>query len=71
MSNEKQQTAVKQLFHKLWNTSKDKFTWYAILQTVEKKDEQEKFEYFVAGIKCEAGEGPCFEEFHKQRTKND
>jgi len=26
------QTAVEQLFHKLWDTPKDKFTWYAILK---------------------------------------
>ena len=26
------QTAVEWLFEKLWNTDKDKFTWYAILK---------------------------------------
>ena len=31
MSNNKQ-TSVEQLFHKLWDTPKDKFTWYAILK---------------------------------------
>jgi len=31
MSNNKQ-TSVEQLFHKLWDTPKDKFTWYAILE---------------------------------------
>jgi hypothetical protein len=31
MSNNKQ-TSVEQLFHKLWDTPKDKFTWYAMLK---------------------------------------
>ena len=31
MTNNKQ-TSVEQLFHKLWDTPKDKFTWYAILE---------------------------------------
>ena len=32
MTNNKQQTSIEQLFHKLWDTPKDKFTWYAILE---------------------------------------
>jgi hypothetical protein len=31
MSNNKQ-TSVEQLFHKLWDEPKDKFTWYTILK---------------------------------------
>jgi hypothetical protein len=31
MSNNKQ-TSVEQLFHKLWDTPKDKLTWYVILK---------------------------------------
>jgi len=31
MTNNKQ-TSVEQLFHKLWDEPKDKFTWYAILK---------------------------------------
>ena len=31
MSNNKQ-SSVDSLFQKLWDTSKDKFTWYAILE---------------------------------------
>jgi hypothetical protein len=31
MSNNKQ-TSVEQLFHKLWDEPKDKFTWYAMLK---------------------------------------
>jgi hypothetical protein len=32
MSNEIKQTSVEQLFHKLWDEPKDKFTWNAILK---------------------------------------
>jgi len=37
------QTAAEWLFEKLWNTDKDKFTWYAILkQTKEMEIEQKE-----------------------------
>ena len=40
------QTAVEWLFEKLWNTNKDKFTWYAILkQAKEMEKEQMKDSY--------------------------
>ena len=45
------QTAVEWLFEKLWNTDKDKFTWYAILkQAKEMEKEQMQFEY-MRGLK--------------------
>ena len=42
------QTAVEWLFEKLWNTGKDKFTWYAILKQaleMEKEQRQEDTNY--------------------------
>jgi hypothetical protein len=33
MENNKQITAVKWLFEKLWNTDKDKLTWHSLLET--------------------------------------
>ena len=39
------QTAVEWLFEKLWNTDKDKFTWYAILKQAK---EMEKKQLFLA-----------------------
>ena len=38
-------TAVEYLFEKLWNTDKDKFTWYAILKQAK---EMEKKQLFLA-----------------------
>ena len=35
------QTAVEWLFEKLWNTDKDKFTWYAILKQAKEIEKQQ------------------------------
>ena len=46
MSNNKQ-TSVEQLFHKLWDTPKDKFTWYAMLKEhMAMEKEQIKIAYY-------------------------
>lgn len=39
-------TAVQWLFEKLWDTPKDKFTWYALLKEAEEKYDNE----IVGGI---------------------
>ena len=39
MSNK--QTAVDWLFHKLWDTPKDKFNWYAILKKAEEMEKEQ------------------------------
>ena len=35
------QTAVEWLFEKLWNTDKDKFTWYAILKQAKAMEKEQ------------------------------
>jgi len=46
MSNNKQ-TSIEQLFHKLWDTPKDKFTWYAMLKEhMAMEKEQIKIAYY-------------------------
>ena len=35
-------TAVEWLFEKLWNTDKDKFTWYAILKQAKAMEKEQK-----------------------------
>ena len=35
------QSSLESLFHELWNTPKDKFTWYAILKKHLEKHEEE------------------------------
>jgi hypothetical protein len=37
----KEQTAVEWLFEKLWNTGKDKFTWYAILKKAKEMEKEQ------------------------------
>jgi hypothetical protein len=37
-------TAVQWLFEKLWDTPKDKLTWYAILKEAEEIEEKQKHE---------------------------
>ena len=37
-------TATQWLFEKLWDTPKDKFTWYAILKEAEEMEEKQKHE---------------------------
>ena len=34
-------TAVEYLFEKLWNTDKDKFTWYAILKQAKEMEKEQ------------------------------
>jgi hypothetical protein len=43
-------TATQWLFDKLWDTPKDKFTWYAILKEAEDMEEKQSFEYVHLGI---------------------
>ena len=37
----KQETAVEWLFEKLWETPKDKFTWYSILEQAKEIEKQQ------------------------------
>ncbi len=43
------ETATKWLFDKLWDTPKDKLTWYAILQEAEKMHENQIKDAFYDG----------------------
>jgi hypothetical protein len=42
-------TPVKELFDKLWDTPKDKFTWYAILRQILEKEKEVITEAFLDG----------------------
>ena len=43
------QTAVEWLFEKLWNTDKDKFTWYAILKQAKAIEKQQIVDAWFGG----------------------
>jgi hypothetical protein len=42
-------TPVKELFDKLWDNPKDKFTWYAILRQMLQKEKEVITEAFLDG----------------------
>ena len=42
-------TPVQELFEKLWDTPKDKFTWYAILRQILEKEKEVITEAFLDG----------------------
>ena len=70
MSNNKQ-TSVEQLFHKLWDTPKDKFTWYAILEEHIAIHKQEIIDARVNGV-CEGidiGYKPITEDISKNHEQ--
>ena len=43
------QTATEWLFHKLWDTPKDKFNWYALLKKAEEMHEKQIKDAFEDG----------------------
>ena len=64
------QTAVEWLFEKLWNTDKDKFTWYAILKQakeMEKKQIKDAYE----SLEHRHGENYYNETFKQQENETD
>jgi hypothetical protein len=48
------QTAVEWLFDKLWDTPKDKFTWYAILEQAKEMEKQQIIDVFGVGCHLES-----------------
>ena len=74
MSNNKQ-TSVEQLFHKLWDTPKDKFTWYAMLKKHIEIHKEEIEDAFWNGdnTDCTSEQNikDFAEQYYKERYGND
>ena len=49
MTKELEQTAVEKLFHKLWDTPKDKFTWYALLKEAKEMEKEQSLKDYQDG----------------------
>jgi hypothetical protein len=49
MANESKQTATEWLFEKLWETPKDKLTWYAILEQANQMEREQIIGTFNEG----------------------
>ena len=45
------QTATEWLFQKLWNTDKDKFTWYSMLEQAKQIEKEQIVNAFEEGQK--------------------
>jgi hypothetical protein len=45
------QTSTEFLFEKLWNTDKDKLTWYAILQQAKEIEKEQSHAEYMRGWK--------------------
>ena len=43
------QTSAEWLFSNLWNTTKDKFTWYAILEQAKEMEKQQIIDAHISG----------------------
>ena len=68
---ENKQTAVEWLFKQLWETPKDKFTWYAILEQAKEMEKEQKKFMFECGRNFQlTGEG-TFEEVYKETFKSE
>jgi hypothetical protein len=58
-------TAVKELYERLWETDKDKFTWIAILDDIlEKEKEQIRGAFFRGSLSWATGESA--EHYYKE-----
>ena len=49
MANESKQTAVEWLFEELWETPKDKLTWYAFLKQAKEMEKDQMIGTFNEG----------------------
>ena len=74
MENNKSVTAVEWLFDKLWNTNKDKFTWYAILKQAKEMEKEQIIKAFNEGTFSEMekidAEQYCKETFKSEKDDN-
>jgi len=58
-------TAVKELYERLWETDKDKFTWIAILDDILEKEKKQMKEAFEEGS-CAKSSGSDFEYYYNE-----
>ena len=67
---EEKQTSVDWLFHKLWDTPKDKLTWYAILEQASIMHKEETIDAVESVNINEKGEFLTGEEYYNENFKN-
>jgi hypothetical protein len=66
-------TPVEELFQLLWDTPKDKLTWFTIRKQMMEKEKQVMIEVFEAGMYCndENPSSGIAEEYYYARFKNE
>lgn len=62
------ETAVEQLFRRLWEEPKDKLTWYAILKEVKEIEKQMIIDAYIDGEFTE-GYGDDAEQYYNETFK--
>lgn len=62
------ETAVEQLFRRLWEEPKDKFTWYAILKEVKEIEKEQIIDAYIDGEFTE-GYGDDAEQYYNETFK--
>lgn len=64
------QTSVDWLFHKLWDTPKDKLTWYAILEQSSIMHKEEIIDAVESISVNEKGEFSTGKEYYNEKFNN-
>jgi hypothetical protein len=67
------QTATNWLFEKLWDTPKDKFTWYALLKEANEMHEQQIIDAHIHGHNAPSSTLKNFDakQYYEQTFKKD
>ena len=63
------ETAAEWLFEKLWETPKDKFTWYSILEQAKQMEKEQMEDAWYAGD--EDGAIHEFKEYYNETYKSE
>jgi hypothetical protein len=68
--NKMKQTSVEWLFEKLWETPKDKFTWYSILEQAKAMEKQQIIDAYDKG-EFNQGCNEDAEQYYNEKYKSE
>ena len=63
-------TSTQWLFEKLWETPKDKLTWFAILKLAKEMEKQQHSDTWEDGMMSDNGFFGDFEQYYNKTFKN-
>ena len=64
-------TAVEWLFEKLWETPKDKFTWYSILEQAKQMEKEQIIDAYDNAVNSGYNEPTNGEQYYNQTFKSE